>query len=81
MLTTTKLRIFTMTVIEFIKEFKIPQKILARMMDMNYITFRKKMNEAGSKFSDEELEELTKHVRQYAIDLNKNVQKYLPELA
>ena len=70
-----------MTVIQFIKEFKIPQKILADMMGLNYSTFRKKLNEAGNRFSDDELDDLENHVRRYVKDLNKNVQKYLPELA
>ena len=69
-----------MTVIEVIKHFKLPQKVLAEKLEMNYTTFRKKLNGAGNKFSNEDLDRLTDVVREYVEELNKNVQKHLSKL-
>lgn len=69
-----------MTVIEVIKEFKLPQKVLAEKLNMNYTTFRKKMNGAGNKFSDEDLRQLSVAVFDYVEELNKNVQKHLQKV-
>ncbi len=81
MMTTIGFHFILMTVIEFIKEFKIPQKVLADKLCLNYTTFRKKLNNAGNQFSENEKEQLEDAVRDYVNELNENVQKYLSKLA
>lgn len=70
-----------MTVNEFIKNFKLPQKLLAERIEMNYGTFRKKINESDNKFTEEEAARLTVAVHEYIKELHENVQKYLEIVA
>lgn len=66
---------------EFIKEFKIPQKEIAGRIGMNYTTFRKKLNVEGYYFTEVEEKEVRAAVVEYVNDLQKKVEKFLPPIA
>jgi len=71
------LQLLIVEVNEFIKTFKIPQKVIASKVGMNYTTFRKKVNEAGNSFNEEEAEAVRKAIIEYVEEMNRNVQKFL----